>query len=91
MTKSASSHAWDLYDIITDFAFAYPQLLHERMPRHIPYDGSNNGVTHTTYRYFMWDAIMEFFLSDFDMEATMEALCDSYGVPNIYEREGEEV
>lgn len=90
MTKSAATHAWDLYDVITDFATAYPQLLHERMPRHATYDG-NAGVTHNTYRGFMWDAIMEFFLRDFDMEATMESLCDSYGVPNIYEREGEEV
>lgn len=77
-----TSHAWDLYDLITDFAYAYPQLLHERTPKG-DYDGTP-GVTHTTYRGFMWDVFMEFFARDFDAEATMEAICESYGVPNLY-------
>lgn len=88
MSKSAASQAWDLYDVYTDLEDVLAEKVRERCTEPAHYDKDTGALVWIRRDTLLWEVLQEYFARDFDAQATMESLCASYGIENIY---GEEV
>lgn len=81
---SRTTQAWDLYDIYVDLEDALAEKVRERCTEPSLYDDDGN-LVYIRRSTLLWDVLQEYFVREFDMHSTMESLCDSYGIGNLYE------
>ena len=81
---SRTTQAWDLYDIYVDLEDALAEKVRERCADPSLYD-EDGKLVYIRRSTLLWEVLQEYFVREFDMHGTMAALCDSYGIDNLYE------
>lgn len=82
---SRTTQAWDLYDIYVDLENALAEKVRERCTEPAHYDKDTGALVWIRRSTLLWEVLQEYFARDFDAQATMESLCASYGIDNLYE------
>ena len=79
-----AAQAWDCYDIYTDLECSLNVKELATEPSCYDGDGKLIWIRRDT---LLWEVLQEYFVREFDVDATMEALCASYGIENLYAKE----
>lgn len=82
---SRTTQAWDLFDIYVDLEDTLAEKVRERCTEPVHYDKDTGALVWIRRSMLLWEVLQEYFARDFDAQATMESLCDSYGIDNLYE------